>query len=258
MLHHLILTFYDTLFESLGLHTRTHTRNQFERKLKLTFDHTVSSKEIPQSKKYTYNSSYRVDRCFDGGWAYLIDNFVSTNNHLGIYLLMLLSGDIELNPGPFLNNKKLILMTQNCRGLNNFLKIKQIINNKNRIVKRDLFILALQETYLIDETTLGGCGKYVFTKADSTHSTGCITLFPDTVNIIETRDIDDKGHGHLTVIEGLGDKLMIVGNIYAPVRSLVAQQKSFYETLETLIDELETKYILYEPNLCIIFKGRAE
>ncbi len=143
-------------------------------------------------------------------------------------------------------------MTQNCRGLNNTSKLKQIMSHKNRLVKRDFYILATQETYLIDESTVNWCGNYVFTKAESTHSAGCITFLPDTVKIIEQRDIDEKGHGHLAVVEGLGDRLTIIGNIYAPVRSLVGQQEEFYEALSRLIDELESKYILYEPNLIIM------
>jgi len=73
-----------------------------------------------------------------------------------------------------------------------------------------------------------------------------------TTRIIETRNIDDKGHGHLTVVEGLGNKLTIICNIYAPVRGLSNKQVEFYERLVALIDELENKYVLHEPDLIIL------
>jgi hypothetical protein len=135
--------------------------------------------------------------------------------------LILLGGDIETNPGPRLiaNGRdvhNLMLLTQNCRGLNNNVKLKQLMKDKNRLVNGNLYILALQETYLTDETSLHWhCrnSNYVFTKAESIHSAGCITFLPETVIVREVRDIDDRGHGHLIVVEGLNDKLTI-GTIF--------------------------------------------
>jgi len=217
------------LTESPGLHIRSHIRTYFD----CLFINVYANNYISQS-----NLIYRMLRIgLDLLW---------------LILLLLLCGDVELNPGPFLNNKKLVLMTQNCRGLNNVSKLKEIINRKKRLVKRDFFILATQETYLIDESSLNWCGKYVFSKAESTHSAGCITFLPDTVKVIESKDIDERGHGHFAVVEGLGEKLTIIGNIYAPVRSLVSQQEDFYEAVSKLIEEMESKYILYEPNLIIM------
>jgi hypothetical protein len=217
---------FHTLYESPGLHIRTHIRP------------TIYL--YPNIHIYFYFHPL------------CIIARVILNRHLGMLLLILICGDVERNPGPVLNKKKLIIMTQNCRGLNNPLKLKHIIRNKNKIVKNDLYILALQETYLIDENTTSWCGRQVFTKAESIHSAGCITFFPETIRIVEKRDIDDNGHGHIAVVEGFGDKLLIVVNIYAPVRSLASQQGDFYEILRQLIDDFETKYIMYEPNLIIL------
>jgi hypothetical protein len=230
-----------TLIESTGLHTRTHTRinsNSFY----------IAFLNVKIQSLKLKNSNGKLDHLIFP----TVMIFLLTNEHLGIYLILLLSGDIELNPGPFLNNKKLIILTQNCRGLNNILKLKHLMSNKNRIVKNNLFILALQETYLIDDSTISWCGKHIFTKAESIHSAGCITFLPETVRIIEKRDIDDNGHGHLAIVEGLGDRLTIVINVYAPVRSLTNQQVNFYETLEGLIEEFETKYVMHEPNLLVM------
>jgi hypothetical protein len=218
-----------TLIESNGLHTRTYTR------INSNFD--------------ALKSKYSSDKLF---YPTIAVTFYLMNEHLGICLLLVLGGDIELNPGPFLNNKKLVVLTQNCRGLNNNLKLKHLMSNKGRIVGNNLYILALQETYLIDDSTISWCGKHIFTRAESIHSAGCITFLPETVKIVEKRDIDDYGHGHVGVIEGLGDKLMIVVNIYAPVRSLTNQQVNFYESLERLIEEFEMKYVIHEPNLLVM------
>jgi len=237
-------SFY-SLYESLGLHTRTYTRF-YSVTLYLFF---FSNRPFITNTKFILCLKI-IPLFFVLSSIASISN--SVNKHSGIRLLLLLCGDVERNPGPSFNNKKLIILTQNCRGLNNNMKLKHLMSNKSRIVKNDHFILALQETYLIDDSTIGWCGTHVFTKAESIHSAGCITFFPDTVRIIEKKDIDDKGHGHLAVVEGLGDKLAIVINVYAPVRSLNNQQKIFYETLEMLIDELETKYVMYEPNLLIM------
>jgi exonuclease III len=173
------------------------------------------------------------------------------NIHTGIQMLLMLCGDIETNPGPS-STKNLMLLMQNCRGLNSNVKLKQIMKEKSRLVKTNPFILALQETYLVEEGPISWCGNYVFSKAESTHSAGCITFLPDTVRIVEKRDIDDKGHGHLAVVEGLGNGVTIIVNIYAPVRSLMAQQIDFYETVGTLIEELESKYVYHEPDLIIM------
>ena len=53
-------------------------------------------------------------------------------------------------------------------------------------------------------------------------------------------------------MEGLGGGLTIICNIYSPVRSLVNQQIEFYESLNRLIEEFESTYVLYEPNLIIL------
>jgi len=65
------------------------------------------------------------------------------------------------------------------------------------------------------------------------------------VKIIEQRVIDEKGHGHVVVVEGLGDRPIIVCNIYSPVRSLVAEQEVYYERVGKVIEELEIKCLSY-------------
>ncbi len=69
----------------------------------------------------------------------------------------------------------------------------------------------------------------MFTSAESQQSADCITLFNDSVRILKHRNIDNKGHGHVIALEGLLEKVTIIANIFAPVRSLGREQQEFYE-----------------------------
>ena len=42
----------------------------------------------------------------------------------------MLCGDVKKNPGP--SDSEIMLMTQNCRRLNNINKLRQLIENKNK------------------------------------------------------------------------------------------------------------------------------
>ena len=119
-------------------------------------------------------------------------------------LLLIKGGDVELNPGPNKQKKPILLLTQNCRGLNNKEKLRQLMSSRRSQVQSNLYILALQETYLIEDSDLKWFGSYAFTKAESNHFAGCVTYFHETVKIIEQVDIDNRGHGHLVVVESLG------------------------------------------------------
>jgi hypothetical protein len=275
----------------LGLHIRSHIRTHIllksfgdnlkvnaNMKIKITLEQSylnVNVKECYCSNDHIFENEYclnapcifmvrlfrialdgkqisRVPTSLKDAYEMTIDKMFKSNLHIDLRLLLIQSGDIETNPGPFPCDKNLILLSQNCRGLNNSTKLKQLLQRKNDLVKNDLYVLALQETYLINEETIKYCDNYIFSKAESTHSAGCLTFLPATTRVVEKRDIDDRGHGHVAVVEGLGNRLTLIGNIYAPVRSSTSRQTEFYETLGALIDELESKYILNEPDLIIL------
>jgi hypothetical protein len=52
--------------------------------------------------------------------------------------LLTLGGDIEENPGPA--KSELILMTQNCRGLNDPNKLQLLLRNNKKNVRGDKFV----------------------------------------------------------------------------------------------------------------------
>jgi hypothetical protein len=184
------------------------------------------------------------------------DNFsckaIKAIKNYSMQKLLLLGGDIEENPGPKENKVELILMTQNCRGLKEPNKLRYLLRNKKKLVKNEKFILALQETYLMNDNSIKWSGNYVFTGADSPHSAGCITFLNDFVRILDVKHIDDKGHGHVIAVEGLNMHVTIIANIYSPVRSLARDQEIFYEELVNIIEELELKYVLNEPELIVL------
>jgi hypothetical protein len=67
--------------------------------------------------------------------------------------------------------------------------------------------LYLQETYLMNDNFIKWSGNYAFTSSESPHSAGCITYLHDTARITYIKHIDDQGHGHVLVVEGLQEKL---------------------------------------------------
>ncbi len=99
-------------------------------------------------------------------------------------------------------------MTQNCRGLNDPNKLQMLLKNKNKIFRGERFVLALQETYLMNKC-IKWSGNYAFTSSESPHSARCITYLHDTAKILDIKHIDDPGHGHVIVVEGLVEKLTI-------------------------------------------------
>ncbi len=132
-------------------------------------------------------------------------------NVYDLHNLLLMCGDVESNPGPNelreLSDRKVILklMTQNCRGLLDRDKLRQILKNKNSELRGGKMVLALQETHLMNDTNIIWSGNYVITNSTSPHSAGCVTYFNDDVRVIEVRHIDDEGHGHVIAVEGLSN-----------------------------------------------------
>ena len=129
-------------------------------------------------------------------------------------LVLMLSGDIEVNPGP----EKTTLITQNCRGLKKETKIRQLIN---RIYKSNynsnFLIVALQETHL-DNSNLKyqWRGQHIITPGLGTQG-GCITLLSENIKIIKQIDIGNEAH--VALVEMIGTnitKRLIVINLHAP------------------------------------------
>jgi exonuclease III len=179
----------------------------------------------------------------------LLNKFIKNHNfNLLIKALLLLCGDVETNPGPY----ELTLMTQNCRGLSDFNKLRANLRNKSKMFTRGKAVLALQETYMMNDDIIKWSGNYVMSASASPHSAGCITYLNDYVRVIEVRQIDNFGHGHVIVVDNLLMHPTILANVYSPVRSNGREQENFYNDLFSIIEELERKYLFNEPNLIIL------
>ena len=168
------------------------------------------------------NERKRDDAVIDDSWS---------------FLLILLSGDVEKNPGPL----EVTLITLNCRGLKKEQKFKQLLsrvssNNHSNV------IVALQETH-IETNNLNYIwkGKHIFTERNGSKG-GIITLLSDNIIVKEQSDIGTEAQISLIEIIEQRDKHEIVlVNLHSPCAH--NQDKiEFYNEIKIEIDKLLTKY----------------
>ena len=106
---------------------------------------------------------------------------VTVERNAGRYqsIIMLRAGDVEKNPGP----DELTLVSQNCRGLKNNIKIKQLINSIGKLPNGNNKIVALQETHLEDSLLkYMWTGNFALTPSIGSKG-GVITLVSNNINI---------------------------------------------------------------------------
>ena len=147
---------------------------------------------------------------------------------------ILLSGDIERNPGPESTGQQkdstgnwgkkknsfneIDIVTYNCRGLKDYKKLKRLLNTCSKILQKcRLGIVLLQETHLDRDGTkkldLMWRGKYVSSPGEGA-SRGCVTLFDSSWGVDDSYESID---GRLTVTAlTSGNVSIIVVNSYAP------------------------------------------
>ena len=130
-----------------------------------------------------------------------------------LFTILLRSGDIERNPGPI----NLKLVSQNCRGLKNKDKLKQLLFRSNKLYSEDTKIIALQETHL--ESTFikySWTGKVAVTPSVGAKG-GVITLLSGNINVRDQFDIDNECHVLLTEITSNRNLVtVIVVNLHSP------------------------------------------
>ena len=127
--------------------------------------------------------------------------------------LLLQSGDIESNPGP----ESLILTTQNCRGLKNKDKIKQLLYRLNANTSMGTQIIALQETHLESSyINYSWHGNVALTPSCGAKG-GIITLVSGNINILEQFDIDNEAQIVLAeMVEDRESTMLIIINLHSP------------------------------------------
>ena len=149
-------------------------------------------------------------------------------------ILLLRSGDVELNPGP----KELLLASQNCRGLKNNEKLKQLLNSCQHLQSKGSKIVALQESHL-ENSMLKYMWSGNFALTPSQGAKGCvITLLSPNIVIHEQRDLECEGHVLLT--ESIANNesiMMIIVNLHAPCPHDNSKLR-FFELIHSHITDL--------------------
>ena len=160
--------------------------------------------------------------------------------------------DVELNPGPERTDptpaetkgKQVEVISYNVRGLKDTRKLRHLVNycygsklNKNK----DSFF-CFQETYIENPSLIPYLwrGNYYLTPGVG-NSSGCLTLLSHHLNVIHSRDIDNRAH--VLVCQKTDDPKAsyILANIYAPNVNNVAKI-NFFENVLNAVAELEATY----------------
>ncbi len=173
--------------------------------------------------------------------------------------LLIISGDIETNPGPIgsnnfpnyvVDNKNLVVCTYNTQGLGNFKKMKRVFNKLNKLPFKNNCIINLQETHFTNKTTLPYHWKTGSVQSNGTSSSAGVAILYNSNyfdNIIET---DGDGEGRFCSLtcskEG---EIFIFFNIYAPNDHYVSYD--FFQRVKEKIQVSQTKY----PNSNIFLSG---
>jgi len=147
-------------------------------------------------KPKTVKLSIYNESCVETKFASSVFQYKEAQAHDGSNEI-LLSGDVELNPGPPVDgstgnknnhikgkkNRKtqMELITYNCRGLKEYKKLKRLLNTcANITASNKMSIIFLQETHLDQEVerklTLMWRGNFVLSPGEG-GSRGCLSLF---------------------------------------------------------------------------------
>ena len=175
---------------------------------------------------------------------------------------LLCSHDVETNPGPPQPQRdedgvashggkpthqvktSIRVTSYNVRGLNEEKKLRHLLNAlyKNSSGKNTDNFVCLQETYISNPGLLTYLwrGNFHLTPGNG-NSCGCITLLSPHLNVIESRDIDNRAH--LLVCQNSGDTslLYIIANLYAPNPN-TSGKIDFFERIFDTAGELSELY----------------
>ena len=170
------------------------------------------------------------------------------------------SKDIELHPGP--NNDRdstgaqgregrdqrktspVLVTSYNVRGLNDNSKLRHLVNYlyKGDKGKEMDFIACLQETYITTSNLLSYLwrGNLYLTPGNG-NSCGCITFLSSHLNVIASRNIEDRAHVIVCQRTGEMKAAYVIANIYAPNPNVNSKVEFFEKVFET-IAEFEDTY----------------
>ncbi len=161
------------------------------------------------------------------------------------YLRMrvMLSGDVELNPGPNDNKSKLRIMSYNVQGLGNIAKLKRVNNILHKLDQRESYVINLQETHFKHEQDISYHWKWgVAQSLGSSNSCGVAILYSKSYfdEVIETRKDKMGRYCAITLIKD-GDIYTFI-NIYAPNNHY--KSLKFFEYIENEIEDILSRHPL--------------
>ena len=162
----------------------------------------------------------------------------SSYTHILIWLI-LLSGDIETNPGP---SKNILIGTYNVRGSSDKLKTKRLLNYVASNFKNDRVIYSFQETHISEnrryEIEYGWRGEFILSPGN-TNARGVLTLFNSTFFEKILFKFGDP-NGRLTWIVGTSNGATeLYASLYAPNNG---KNKEFYLAFFKQLNKISNQY----------------
>ena len=156
---------------------------------------------------------------------------------------LLRSGNVESNPGPRARGD-LHVVTYNVRGLGDERKLRHLLNQMHtrKGGKNTDFVACMQETYIEKPGKIPFLwrGNFHLTPGNG-HSCGCLTILSPHLNVIASRELEQRGH--VIACQKVGDNSItyIIANIYAP-NANTAEKADFFEKVFDTILELQESY----------------
>jgi len=158
-------------------------------------------------------------------------------------LLVMLSGDVESNPGPIDNKSKLRVMSYNVNGLGNMAKLKRVNNILHKLDQRESYVINLQETHFKNEESISYHWKWGIAQSlGSTKSCGVAILYSKSYfdEVIEIRK--DKMGRYCSVTLNKDGEVYTFVNIYAPNDHYSSLK--FFEYIESEIEDISSRHPL--------------
>ena len=209
----------------------------------------IQTKYIGKNSASTFNDVLRNTRTLYGqnkiAWYYKLDKSETMKKIR--HSLLTRAGDVEKNPGP----DNMTLVSQNCRGLKNTEKLKQIMCRLNKSYRDGTNIIALQETHLDTSYIKYSWSGNIAVTSSLGAKGGVIMLLSNNVNIIEQIDIDCDSHILLTeIISNNSSLTLIIVNLHSPC----AHDQSKVEFFDKIRGHI-SRLVLNNDNSHIVILG---
>jgi hypothetical protein len=165
--------------------------------------------------------------------------------------LILLSHDVETNPGPTLVQ----VQTHNVRGLKNYHKLKRVLNSAHHLNKQDLGIICLQETHIDNDKQINYMwrGKFVLSPSENNARGNLLLYTHKSFDKVILEQGDPDGRTTWLVAERDNEPFLIVG-IYGPNHHHLDYFRSTLDKAETLANthQIHNIYLLgdFNVNIC--------